>query len=197
MFCIGLTGNIGSGKTTVSHFFTELGIERISADRISKALTAAGQPAYQAIANHFGPSVVLPNGELNRQALRERIFQGVKDRLWLEQLLHPLIRQGIEQAISQVHSKFCIIEIPLLHDRSNFYYLNRVLLIETTAEEKIHRTIQRDSCSAAEAASILSAQADPMDLFKLADDILYNSGPLETLKIQVAALHTHYLRLSD
>lgn len=128
-YCVGLTGNIATGKSTVATIFKQLEIEVISADCIAKQLTTKGQAAYTEIAAHFGSEILAADGQLNRRSLREIIFADKNERLWLENLLHPLIRKGIEEQISLCKSAYCVIEIPLLVDKVNYPYLNKILLI--------------------------------------------------------------------
>ncbi|HAT9655025.1 TPA: dephospho-CoA kinase, partial [Legionella pneumophila subsp. pneumophila] len=97
VYSVGLTGNIASGKSTVAEFFSELGINVIYADKIAKELTSKNTPCYQDIISHFGSSVVLNNGELDRKRIRDIIFSNSNERLWLESLLHPVIREKIEE----------------------------------------------------------------------------------------------------
>ena len=193
MFCIGLTGPIASGKSTVAKAFSTLGIDVVSADAIAKSLTAKQAPALHPIVAHFGSSVLTSSGELNRRHLRELIFQNPNERLWLEALLHPLIRKQIETEISQTKSPYCVIEIPLLTDRTTYPYLNRVLLVQADPAQQVARCMARDNASKEEVLAILASQTDMNTLIKLADDILLNTGSLAELQDKVASLHANYL----
>lgn len=193
VYCIGLTGNIASGKSTVAASFAKLGIAVISADQIAKDLTASNQPAFQAIVKHVGVSVLNANGELNRRHLRQLIFKDPGERLWLEKLLHPLIREQINREIAKVHTPFCIIEIPLLSNKANYPYLNRVLVIHADPELRVARVVARDGGTRDDALSILATQKSPI----AADDTLINQGTLDELHAQVVALHEKYLQLSS
>ena len=198
MYCVGLTGNIGSGKSTVAHFFEKLGITIISADKVAKALTLSHEPAFHDILKHFGTSVLTPEGELNRQHLRQLIFKNANERLWLENLLHPQIQKQIESTIGQITTAYCIIEIPLLTDKSNYPYLNRVLLIMAPHNLQLARLMKRDNSSEEEGLAILATQeANKAKHLTLANDILTNNGtPLE-LEEKVAALHAKYLQYAS
>lgn len=193
MYCIGLTGNIASGKSTVASYFATLGIDVISADIIAKQLTAKNQPAFQEITNHFGKTVVTSAGELDRPYLRQLIFKDAAERLWLEKFLHPLIRKQIEAQVQIAKSPYCIIEIPLLRDGSLYPYLNRILLVEAKTDQQIERLISRDNSSRKDSLAILATQADTHTLHKLADDILENTGSLAELQKKVSHLHQGYL----
>lgn len=197
MFCVGLIGNLASGKSTVAAHFRSLGVDIISADTIAKELTTANQPAFHNIVEHFGKKVLRDTGELNRQMLRDIIFYHPDERLWLEQLLHPLIRQQIQTKIQQTTSHYSIIEIPLLRDRSHYPYLNRILLIEADRALQISRFIIRDNGTQKDALSILSTQSEASKLQNMADDILKNNGSLDELKSAVNMLHEQYLKYAS
>ncbi|WP_242602177.1 dephospho-CoA kinase [Legionella nagasakiensis] len=192
MLCIGLTGNIGSGKSTVAALFAELGVDVISADNIAKKLTGQGQPAFAKIVKHFGELIKDKSGELNRRQLRAFIFNDPKERQWLENLLHPLIRQEITREVNRCQASYCIIEIPLLPDKKNYPYLDRILFIKADKETQITRLTERDQCSREEAKTILATQANISKHLEIADDILVNDGTIQQLKEQVLSLHQRY-----
>ena len=197
MYCVGLTGSIASGKSTVATHFAALGIDVMSADKIARELVEPNQPALQQIIGHFGPSVLTPEGELNRRYLREHIINHPADRVWLEQCLHPLIRGRIQQAIQTCTSPYCIIEIPLLTDRTLYPYLNRVLLIEGVRESQITRLMKRDNSSREHAIAMLATtQADEQRRQAIADDKVINNGSLDALHEKINALHVRYLQIS-
>lgn len=193
-YCVGLTGNIASGKSTVAGLFAEFGIEIISADGISRALTSKDQAATQQIIAHFGREVVLPSGELDRKHLRALIFANPEDKKWLEALLHPLVRLGIEQQITQVQSPYCLIEIPLLIDKQFYPYLNRILVVTSPIGLQISRVMERDQCTKMQALAVISRQVSLDAHLKEADDVLSNDADLDSLRQQVAMLHKDYLR---
>ena len=197
MYCVGLTGNIGSGKSTVSSYFKELGIDIIDADKVAKDLTVQEKPAFTEIVLHFGKSILSPTGDLNRRQLRQLIFDNVHERLWLENLLHPLIRKEIEQKAKATNSPYCVIEIPLLKDKLSYPYLNRVLVVQASHELQISRFMARDNSSKDDALAILAAQTDLTKQKALADDLILNTGTLKELKKNVKDLHKKYLELSS
>jgi len=195
MYCIGLTGSIASGKSTVAALFAKMGIDVISADHIARALVNRNQPALQQIINHFGKSVLTKDGELNRRHLRELIVNNTEERVWLENLLHPLIRETIQLDIGNCKSPFCIIEIPLLTDKSHYPYLNRVLLVVAAPEHQITRIMSRDHCSRKQACAILeTTRADEDKRRSIADDAVVNDESIDALQKQVDILHARYLR---
>lgn len=193
MYCVGLTGQIASGKSTAADYFSALGIDVISADKLAKALTTSQQPAFQNIVSHFGNSLVQTNGELDRNKLRELIFQNSDHRQWLEDLLHPLIRSAIVKALNVVKSPYVIIEIPLLNDKKHYPYLNRILLIQTTKQQQTERFMTRDNGTKEQILAILATQPDENKLHKLADDIVVNDGKKDELLKKISRLHQQYL----
>ncbi|KTC86800.1 dephospho-CoA kinase [Legionella brunensis] len=196
MYCVGLTGNIASGKSTVATFFKDNGITVISADEVSRELTAPNLPAYEAIHLHFGNSVIKSPGELDRSKLRQIIFTNPNERVWLEQLLHPLIREHIIHLLSVSKSPYTVVEIPLLKDRSIYPYLNRVLVVLADPEEQIRRVMARDKSSREHAQAILTTQPSNLMRQKIADDIVLNNGSLVDLREKIAQLHEKYLHLA-
>lgn len=195
-YCVGLTGTTASGKSTVAAEFARLGIDIVSADAIAKELTAKGEPALDAILHHFGPCILTQEGELNRSQMRDFIFNDDAQRQWLENLLHPLIRKQIKLKIQSSQSPYCIIEIPLLKDRKEYPYLNRVLLVEAGAKQQAMRLMARDNSNRKMALNILAAQVEKHCHRSLADDTLMNRGSLESLHQKVHALHELYIQLA-
>ena len=192
MFCVGLTGNIASGKSTVANEFKAFGAEIISADVIAKALTLKGEPAYNAIIAHFTRDILLPDGQLDRKALRHLIFSQAEEKKWLENLLHPMIRERIEHRIKTSKAPYVIIEIPLHFNRADYPYINRVLLINANESFQLERLMQRDQCSEEQARALLAHQPDFDTRKTIADDIIENNGDLNALKQQIKLLHARY-----
>ncbi|KTD51550.1 dephospho-CoA kinase [Legionella quinlivanii] len=197
MFTIGLTGNIASGKSTVINLFKSLGANIIIADDIARELTQSGSPALVAIKAHFGPSVITAGNELNRAALRRIIFDNTKERLWLEALLHPQIQKTIAERVADHNSTtYNVIEIPLLKDRNNYPYLDRVLALIANEEVQIARVIARDHCDVVQAKKIIASQPSIEDRKAIADDLLINDGNLNELTNNIKNLHEKYLQLA-
>lgn len=194
VYAVALSGNIASGKSTVAAFFAQLGIEVIDADQVSKALTAKNTWAYQKMVEHFGTEILLSNQELDRKRLRAIIFSDSKERVWLEQLLHPLIRQELERRVALCTTPYCLIEIPLLFDRKDYPYINRVLVITAPQKVQISRIMERDHCSEEQALHILKSQADPMLYGQLANDLIVNDSGLAELKQSLEQLHLQYIQ---
>ncbi|MFT4058288.1 MAG: dephospho-CoA kinase [Legionella sp.] len=197
VYCVGLTGGIACGKSAVAALFASRGVSIINADQISRDLTAKGQEALDQIVAHFGHTVLTATGELNRKTLREIIFSNTEERVWLEQLLHPLIRQHIKKQVEACPNPYCIAEIPLLIDKTHYPYINRILLITAPLKTQISRIMQRDNCSQKQAQAILAIQPNLNVRLQYADDILENDGTLIELKFKVNKLHQRYLQLAQ
>lgn len=194
VYCVGLTGNLASGKSTAATFFSALGVQIINADQISRELTAKNHAAYHEIIQHFGSEIVDENGELNRKILRTIIFSDPNARKWLEQLLHPLIRQKIKEQVDLCTTAYCIVEIPLLIDKKTYPYINKILLIDAPQGQQISRVMQRDQCSRKQALAILASQPEMSLRLKNADDVFVNDSGIEALKTAITHLHHKYLR---
>ncbi len=192
MLKIGLTGGIGSGKTTVTQKFSALGVPIIDADEISRELVQPGQPAFVEIVNEFGDKVLKSSGEIDRQYLRDLIFSDAKSRVKLESILHPLIRLKMSQQIELLDNPYCIIAIPLLIETGQADLVDRILVLDVPRELQVRRTMERDNSSAEAIEAVLNSQVDNQTRLSLADDVLNNSGDIEDLLQQVEALNEKY-----
>lgn len=195
MLCIGLTGGIGSGKSTVANFFAEHGIAVIDADVIARQITEPDTPALETIVDHFDTEVLNPDGSLNRKQLRHIVFNDEAERVWLESLLHPLIRQQMTEGVSSAASPYCIAVIPLLAKAKGIDYIDRVLVVDTPEELQIQRARERDHASEAHIQAIIDSQSDREAKLLMADDVIINDSSLESLKEKVDKLHHEYLGL--
>lgn len=196
-FRIGLTGGIGSGKSTVANYFQDLGIEIIDADIIARLLTAPETTAYKKIHEHFGDIILNLDKSINRRKLRELIFSDPTEKRWLEELLHPMIRARMQQDIIAVKSPYCVCVIPLLAEATGIDFIDRVLVIETPIETQLERAKIRDKSSKAAIQTIIDAQADQNKRRLIADDIIINDCSLDTLKVKVKKLHQFYLAMAQ
>ncbi|MBI5447806.1 MAG: dephospho-CoA kinase [Gammaproteobacteria bacterium] len=193
MLVIGLTGGIGTGKTTVARLFSTYGISCIDADDIGRELTQIGTPAYQAMLAYFGESCLLASGELNRKKIAEIIFHHEEKKEWLEKLLHPLILKEIEKKIIQIHAPYVLVAIPLLLEKGPFPFIQRVLLVDAPEHLQITRVIKRDRLTAEHAKRIVHQQMSPEERAGQADDVILNTSDEKSLAEQVSALHKKYL----
>lgn len=197
MYVVGLTGGIASGKSTVATLFEKKGITIIDTDQLARQLTDIGKESLQKIAQHFGKNILLPDGSLNRKLLRTIIFSDNTQRLWLEQLLHPLIRAEMAQLIHEALSPYCIAIIPLLLESTPNPLINRILVIDSTEELQLQRAQARDNITLEEAQAILLAQAKREHRLAKATDVIYNTGSLDILKEEVEKLHQLYLSIAS
>lgn len=195
MLVIGLTGGIGSGKTTVANFFAALGVPVIDTDQLARDVVVPNSPALIKIIARHGPDILLPDKSLNRQKLREIIFKDASERQWLEQLLHPLIRKAMQEKITALTEPYCIVVIPLLAETAPNELIDRVLVVDAPEKEQLLRTQQRDQLSHEAVKAIIQAQAHREKRLAIADDIIMNNGDLAHLQRQVAELHYKYLQL--
>lgn len=194
---IGLTGGIGSGKTTITNYFKELGIEIIDADVIAREVVAIESPALEAIAEYFGDNYLQADGQLNRALLRERIFSNEADRHWLNGLLHPLIRTSIISQTKAANSIYCILVAPLLVENNLLALVDRVLVIDVTEKTQLQRTILRDNNSIQQVESIIASQTSRVERLNAADDIINNdNSTLASIEKTVLALDKKYLNLT-
>jgi dephospho-CoA kinase len=193
---IGVTGGIGSGKTAATDRFMELGIDVIDADRLSREVVKPGSPALQAIASHFGDTVMTDAGQLNRRALRQIIFNDHNAKKWLEQLLHPLIRQEIVQGLQKSQSPYTILSSPLLLETDQQNLCARVLLIDAPEDLQIRRTADRDHSDEASVRAIMQTQMPRQQRRSHADDIIVNDSTIEQLHLAVTDLHMKYLEMA-
>lgn len=194
---LGITGGIGSGKSVVCQLFVKLGIEAIDADQVARWIVAKGKPALEKIINHFGEEVLSPDGSLNRAALRRIIFNSAKQRFWLEQLLHPLIRNEICNFLANAASPYAILVSPLLLETNQHQLTNRILVIDVPEPVQIARSMQRDNVTEQQIKAIMQAQLSRKERLAKADDIIVNDQSIEYLQQQVTSLHQHYLQLCD
>lgn len=199
MFSVGLTGGIGSGKSTVSELFKKLGVTIIDADQIAHDITKPGTYALESIVEHFGKSVLKTDGSLNRRTLRKTIFENPEERKWLENKLHPIIREAMKLKIAKADTVYCLLVIPLLTETKlkNYDYLDRICVIDAPESIQIERTAIRDNISEAEVKSIIQSQASNAERLSIADDVIQNDGDLNHLKEQVLKLNQHYLALAE
>lgn len=193
---LGLTGGIGSGKSAAADRLAELGMEVVDADLASRWVVEPGQPALAALAEHFGDSILLATGNLDRAALRTRIFADSAQRVWVEQLLHPLIAKEIAQRLDAARSAYAVFVSPLMVESGQYRLADRLLVIDAPRELQVARTLRRDGTSQAQVEAILAAQATREARCALADDIILNDASLEALHAEVDRLHTVYLSLA-
>lgn len=196
MLKIGLTGGIGSGKSTVAKIFADLNIPTLDADEIAHRLVEKGQPALTQISREFGPDILCQNGSLNREKLRELVFSDPMQKQTLESILHPLIFNSIKAELEQLIAPYCIISIPLLFETGMTHFVDRILVIDCPVETQIERVKARDKLTIERVQSIIDHQVSRAFRKANADDVIDNTGPDYRLAEQVKKLHNLYLSLS-
>lgn len=193
---VALTGGIGSGKTTVSNRLAELGAAVIDTDLIAHELTAPGGAALEAIADEFGSGVFTPDGRLERTALRRVVFESPSARRRLEAILHPRILARMRERLSRVEGPYAVLVVPLLFEAEQTGVADRILVVDVPEAIQIARVKARSGLAEGEIRRILDSQATRSVRLAGADDLIDNSGLLETLLDQIDALHAQYLKLA-
>lgn len=196
MLKIGLTGGIGSGKSTAAHFFRAQNIDVIDLDQLARDVVQPESPALQEICQRFGKTILNKDKSLNRKKLGEIIFSNQNEKNWLESLLHPLINDEKQRLIQQSKSTYVVIEIPLLAENQRQSDVDRVLVIDCDEQLQIDRATARGHQTEEQIKQIIALQASRADRNVLADDIVENSGSTEELEAQLKDLHQKYLELS-
>lgn len=198
---IGLTGGIGSGKTTVSDELSDLGAYVVDTDQLAREAVKPNTNGLERIVKAFGTEILLSSGELNRSALRERIFANPADRTQLNAIVHPEIERLAHEKLSKAPAKarYSVIVIPLLVETQalNRYPINRVLVVDVNRTTQLQRLMERDTINHDKATEILSAQASREDRLAIADDVINNDGALDQLREQVAVIHEKYCQIAD
>ena len=196
MFVVGLTGGIGSGKSTVAGMFAALEIDLIDADVAAREVVAPGTTALAEIVEHFGPDILMADGSLDRRGLRRIIFHQKQEKHWLETLLHPLIRRWLTQQISDRRSAYCLLVSPLLLETGQAEMVDRILVVDVSVETQIARTLARDGGEESTVRAIIAAQIGRNQRLEHGDDIIDNDLPLQTLRQRVEKLHQQYLAMA-
>ena len=198
-YFIGLTGGIASGKSALEKAFAAHGIVVADADLLAREVVAPGEPALAAVVERFGRDVLQADGQLDRAALRVRVFGDPDQRRALEAILHPAIRARLEAICRAAPGPYAIATVPLLTEgggRAAYPWLHRILVVDTPAAVQKARLMQRDGIDATLADQMMAAQASRAERLALADDIVVNDGYLAHLQRAADALHLRYLALA-
>ncbi|WP_299072070.1 dephospho-CoA kinase [uncultured Paraglaciecola sp.] len=196
-FVVGISGGIGSGKTTVTDLFAGYGIEVIDADVIARQVVEPGTPALKAIVAKLSESVLNDAGTLDRAKLRTLVFKDLALKDWLNQLLHPAIREQMLLQTQQAQSPYCLLSVPLLVEGGLYQEVNRVAIVDLDEQTQMQRALQRDKTNQQQIRAIMAAQATRAERLAVADDVIDNSGTPADLAPQVKQLHLNYLRLAN
>ena len=196
MLKVGLTGGIGSGKSTVAKALQAKGIKLIDADQIAREVVAPGEPALMEIAHIFGSDILLIDGSLNRSELKTKIFSDLAAKKQLESILHPSIRRRILKRIDEAHgSAYVVADIPLLVENNYPSYFDRVVVVDCTEEQQITRVKARDELEETQIRRIMHSQATRENRLAAATDIIDNTGDISSLNVQIEKLHETLLSL--
>ncbi len=196
MLIIGLTGGIGSGKSTVTTLFGKLGVPVVDADIVSRQVVEPGQPALTEINRQFGPSILTAEGQLDRQRLREVIFASAIKRRQLEKILHPRILAEMKRQARQWATPYCIFAIPLLLEAGQQDEVEQIVVVDATDDIRRQRIKKRDHLSDNEIDAVFKTQLGRNERLAAADDIITNNGDLGALQQQVETLHRRYLNMA-
>jgi dephospho-CoA kinase len=197
-FSVGLTGGIGSGKTTVANMFAARGAAVIDTDQIAHELTRPGGIAIPAIAEQFGPDFIASTGALDRARMRDAVFSNPTAKQRLEAILHPLIKSECERAAQQAQGPYLILVVPLLVESGHWKQrVSRVLVIDCPEQQQIVRVMDRNGLSEAQVRAIMANQATRAQRLAAADDVLTNTGDMAALEPEVDRLHALYCALAQ
>jgi dephospho-CoA kinase len=196
-YVVALTGGIASGKSTVSNRFAELGVPVVHTDLIARELVEPGQPLLASIVGALGKELLDAYGRLKRRKLRDMIFESPETRATLERIMHPRIIQEAEERILALETPYCLLVIPLLAESGDRSAVDRVLVVDADTDTRVRRLMKRDELTREQVESAFSAQASREARLAIADDIIDNSGEIESLTARVDALHQRYLSLAE
>jgi dephospho-CoA kinase len=200
-YVVGISGGIGSGKTTVTDLFAKYAIKVIDADVIAREIVEPGTPALKALIDKFGKSVLdssggSSSGTLDRAKLRTLVFNNSEVKSWLNQLLHPAIREQMLLQTKQAESVYCLLSVPLLVENKLYQHVDRVVIVDVHEQTQLQRTLLRDKTNEQQIRAIMRAQATRQQRLAVADDVIDNNGKADDLTEKVTQLHKHYLQLA-
>ena len=197
-YLVGLTGGIGSGKSTIASIFKRLGVKVVDADQASRAVVEPESETLNTIIDHFQNETLLVDGQLNRSALRDIIFNNPEHKAWLEGLLHPLINGWISQQLEQpTTSPYVILESPLLFETNQYQMINTTLLVDVAPELQIARASQRDRVNKSQIQAIIDTQMSRQQKVELADFIFDNSLAIDSIEKRVIDFHNQFKALAQ
>ena len=197
VYCVGVTGGIGSGKSSAAALFAERGAGIVDNDDIAHEMTRPGGRAMPAIITAFGPGIAAADGSLDRAAMRQRVFAEPAQRKVLEGILHPLIRAEARDRVNSSTAPYVMLVVPLLLETGGYPDLvRRVLVIDCEESQQISRTMQRSALTEEAVRAIMAAQLPRQQRLAGADDVLLNDGDLSRLRSQIDSLHDRYLALA-
>jgi dephospho-CoA kinase len=195
-FSVGLTGGIGSGKSTVAELLRGYGAGIVDTDAISHSLTAAGGEAIPAIRERFGAAFVADDGSLDRARMREFVFRDAGAKAQLESILHPMIRDEAQRqaALASHKAPYLVFVVPLLIESGTWRSrVTRLLVIDCSVATQMERVCRRSGWTRDAALAVIRLQVSRAERLAAADDVLVNEGDTRALAVRVARLHAAYL----
>ncbi len=199
-YIVGLTGGIGSGKSTIAEMFSELGVSLIDADIIAREVVAKGSPILKQITAHFGEDILLENGELDRKKLRQIVFNHQENTAWLNNLLHPAIHKEMLEQMKTITAPYVLWVVPLLIENKLTDYCDRVLVVDVFPEIQLERASKRDKNKVETIKNIMNKQVSRDIRLSYANDIIENNLSFDenkqNLQQQIKQLHQQYLSLA-
>lgn len=192
-YVVGITGGIGSGKSAVTDHLETKGITVVDADKVARVVVEPGTSGLAAIAEHFGSDILLPDGSLDRAALRKVVFDNADERKVLEGITHPRIREEIARQLSEATSPYVVLASPLLLESGQNSFANYVVVVDVPESVQLSRTMARDDNSEQLVKSIMAAQLDRETRLSRADTSISNDGSLDELYTRVDDLHDDLL----
>lgn len=196
MLNVGLTGGIGSGKTTVADRFKRFNVPFIDADVITRELVVPGSPALASIVQRFGETVLHQSGELDRRQLREIVFHDPRAKKDLEAILHPGVHKEIAERLAGISAPYGLAVVPLLVETGMSDLFDRIIVVDCDEAEQIKRVMHRDACSEQHAQAVLLTQANRAARLAIATDVIHNGADLAQLDLAVKRLHYRLLELA-
>ena len=200
VYRVGLTGGVASGKTVVARCFDSLGVPILDADIDARDVVAVGSDGLAEIVAMFGDGALNADGELDRTAMRRRVFEDDSARHRLEAIVHPRVRSALLAASETARGPYAIVIIPLLAEgggRDGYPWLDRILVVDAALELQIARLLQRDAVDDVLAMRMIAAQTPRHERLAIADDVVVNNGTLDALAPHVAALDAQYRVLAS
>lgn len=199
MAIVGLTGGIGSGKSTVVRLFGELGVHWVDADDVAREVVEPGTPALAAIAEHFGGDILTPESTLDRARLRQIIFEAPEERNWLERLLHPVIREELVRQLmsgtGKAHNQlpYALLVSPLLLETDQHQLTDHCIVVDVPVNVQVERTMARDHNAREQVKRIIAAQMPREQRAEKADSVIDNNRPFDEVRKRVQELHNAFL----
>ena len=192
---IGLTGGIGSGKSAAAALFKDIGVDLIDADDLARNSLNINSEGYKLFIDEFGDKYLDENKNINRGLIRKLIFNDPDAKSKLENIIHPVVRSGIETFIRNTKSNYCIIVVPLIFETNSSKIYDRILVIDCDVDVQISRTSKRDNQTKSDIENIINKQATREQRLSIADDVIVNNGSLDLLRVEVLKIHKKYLEI--